>query len=895
MGDDTWMSVFPTLLAPNMTHPYDSFNVEDLHTVDNGVIQHLFPLLHDKSHPADVIIGHGLGVDHVGHRVGPDHPMMKEKLEQMDRLLRDVTDLIDDRTLLVVLGDHGMDSKGDHGGDGALETSAATWIYSKRIPLQIPAYAASLDSRGKESMITPNATFPGASHSFRHIQQIDLLPTLSLLLGLPVPFNSLGTVIPELFARPIGGSNPETASKCALDDALRINAEQIRNYLGAYRASGSGSELDAMWGTLETTWAELTTPKREPGQNNSAGGGGKCGEIDLDAYYAYTRFALEACRAMWAQFNVGLISVGLVVILLGVVSGTLIYVKLGAVSDWERWAGKRANKAIRHTLIGAAASIVFYFPFKLADPRLGFLEVLLIATSIASCTGLLIDTIPTTKLPPLKSTPILLVFHAFTFLSNSFTFWEDRSLTYFLLSSLVPSLRYGFTAPDRRLKRRIWFFGGIFALCVRLMAISTVCREEQQPYCRVTFYASSTLPSPPLLVRILSIPAALALPSVLRRTLAISQSDKGIVSRFLNTLIRPALFGASICWVLEWVESSGIMISTSEQAAYVRLARTVLAWGVLALLGLAYLVWWTRPICFEFRRLETPTKSALSSGASTVSTSAASSTTASLNSRFKTTVVLNSNAYGSPVLLFWTIFLVLAFLTSQLSAQIVLFLGTVALLAHLELADSVRDAQALEASFSLEKLTAALELQRSGLQNAPFEFTRHVAPIAMLALHTFYATGHQATFPSLQWKSAFVLTPTLTYPLAPILVMLNTFGPHFIFSLAVPLLACWQVAPSSSSGPRKSRVLGESLRASVGLSLYHAVLLLFSAASSAWLRRHLMVWKVFAPRYIYAAVGLLVVDVAVLIANGWAVARATDEVGKVVDGVGAGMEAKKSR
>lgn len=56
-----------------------------------------------------------------------------------------------------------------------------------------------------------------------------------------------------------------------------------------------------------------------------------------------------------------------------------------------------------------------------------------------------------------------------------------------------------------------------------------------------------------------------------------------------------------------------------------------------------------------------------------------------------------------------------------------------------------------------------------------------------------------------------------------------------------------------------------------------------------------MVWKVFAPRYIYAAVGLLVVDVAVLIANGWAVARATDEVGKVVDGVGAGMEAKKSR
>ena len=44
MGDDSWMSVFPDTFEANMTFPFDSFNVEELHTVDDGVIRHLFPL-----------------------------------------------------------------------------------------------------------------------------------------------------------------------------------------------------------------------------------------------------------------------------------------------------------------------------------------------------------------------------------------------------------------------------------------------------------------------------------------------------------------------------------------------------------------------------------------------------------------------------------------------------------------------------------------------------------------------------------------------------------------------------------------------------------------------------------------------------------------------------------
>jgi len=35
--------------------------------------------------------------------------------------------------------------------------------------------------------------------SYRAVSQIDIVPTISLLLGVPIPFSNLGTVITELF------------------------------------------------------------------------------------------------------------------------------------------------------------------------------------------------------------------------------------------------------------------------------------------------------------------------------------------------------------------------------------------------------------------------------------------------------------------------------------------------------------------------------------------------------------------------------------------------------------------------------------------------------------------------------------------------------------------------
>lgn len=128
LGDDTWTSVYPNEFAEK--HAFPSLVVKDLHTVDNGIMKHLLPMIKgifvslsgilDLRIPGDaarwdVLIAHFLGVDHVGHAWGCDHPLMAPKLEQMEHVIRDVMAAIDEETLLLVMGDHGMTWDGDHG------------------------------------------------------------------------------------------------------------------------------------------------------------------------------------------------------------------------------------------------------------------------------------------------------------------------------------------------------------------------------------------------------------------------------------------------------------------------------------------------------------------------------------------------------------------------------------------------------------------------------------------------------------------------------------------------------------------------------------------------------------------------------------------------------------
>ncbi|KAI0354459.1 hypothetical protein OH77DRAFT_1504820 [Trametes cingulata] len=839
MGDDTWTTVFPDSFEPNMTFPYDSFNVEDLHTVDEGVIEHLFPLLQDKSASWDVIIGHFLGMDHVGHRLGPDHPTMKVKQKQMDDVLRRVVELLDDDTLLVLLGDHGMDRKGDHGGDGDHETSAALWVYSKGPQLLHP-------KADIPSYLLTTRFFPGATVENRHIQQIDLAPTLSLLLGLPIPFNNLGTVIPELFWHDKAGTD--------YTRALNFNVQQVKRYLDTYRASASGGELDSACDELEQLWEAIAHKTGDKSQGTQ-----------WIAMKAYTRQALAVCRMLWAQFNVSLMTLGLVLLVTGTVAGALLYVKLGALQDkWESWVAEVRRWYISSAISGAFLGFVAYMTVSRYIKGFGFFDALLFGSALASSLVVISSSLPPlSSLSPrsLTSIPLPLLLHALAFASNSYTVWEDRVVNFLLLSTIAPSALVGLTAPTARLRARILGFSALFAACVRAMAASTVCREEQQPFCRVTFFASSSLPSPPPLVLALALPVAVALPWGTKRFLRISQSDKGTAAIVLPWILPGTLLLGSAFWVLEHLDSSDAL--GPEWAGTLRWVRTLcarVAFGDVLFLG--YALWWLVPLCLK---ISTETK--------------ANGARPGQAGKREVTVLGFANAYGAPYLIFWCLFLGVLYPTTQLTGQFVLALATIAILAHLEVVDSIRDVRGLEAVFASGNPSAILQPESLRPTNLPLRFSE-ITPLALLAVHTFFATGHQATIPSIQWKAAFVLTPTLTYPFSPLLVILNTFGPHFLIALAAPLLALWNVAPLPQPGA-DIKIRADALRAGLGMMLYHATLLLSSAICSAWLRRHLMVWKIFAPRFMLSAVTVVVVDLAVLFGVGVGVGRVSERVSKL--------------
>ncbi|KAF8510362.1 hypothetical protein BU17DRAFT_77705 [Hysterangium stoloniferum] len=822
MGDDTWTTVYPTAFSHNMSFPYDSFNVEDLHSVDEGVIRHLFPLLHEEW---DLLIGHFLGVDHVGHRLGPAHPTMAQKLKQMDQVLARVVNAIDNDTLLVVMGDHGMDRKGDHGGDGLHETSAATWIYSKAIPLS--------EERGfVPTTLVPTTTFPDAPVAHRSIQQIDLVPTLSLLLGLPIPFNNLGTVIPELFGK-----------SDTLERALRLNADQIKAFFDAYRDSPSGGELNAVWRDIERSWQSI-----HDGDNAQS----------VLAMHDFTRLALSSCRSLWAKFNIVLMYVGLVSLLLGSATTWSLYVSAGrGVKYWEANGWPIITRAALASFTGGGLGFVLWLFLPFVKRCFDFVEATLAGASLASTITVLTTTVFKRRLITSLSRPsVFLSIHSLAFLSNSFTFWEDRMLTFLLVASLVPIVLSAVTRPqiERRLRNRILGYSAVFALCIRLASISTVCREEQHPYCHVTFYGSSTQSAPPMLACLLCIPVSYTLSKVIRRFLAISASDKGPAPVFLTWGFTTVLIAGNAYWLMEALDSD-----TTNFRDF-RTYTSMFGLGLPLMMG--YLIWWYLPLCLELRA------------------------TQERDGR-RHELIGFANSYGSSFLLFTLISFSVIFYVSQLVGQIALALSLVALLALLEVIDSVRDVQSVVTHWN----------DKSEYMVPKITFSE-IVPISLLALQAFYSTGHQSTMPSIQWKSAFLLTSTVTYPISPILVFMNFFGPLLFFAIAAPLLAVWKVDPLSETrvpSPDKMtahvaneaetgnvshspRVVLSALRAALGMSLYFSVLLLSSAASSAWLRRHLMVWKVFAPRFMMAGVAALVVDLGALIGVSFAVGRVVTKV-----------------
>ncbi|KAL6940166.1 hypothetical protein ACO0QE_004061 [Hanseniaspora vineae] len=186
-GDDTWLKLFGEDTYFQDHDGTNSFFVSDFVEVDHNVTRHIpYNMAHQDEW--DVLILHYLGLDHIGHKGGAHSLHMKPKHLEMDKIIQSLYDSVDEDALIVVLGDHGMNDLGNHGGSSSGETSSGLCFISKKFG------TSGVLNKQEVPVVEKSSDY----HYLNKATQIDLVPTLMALFGLPIPINNVGIVIPEL-------------------------------------------------------------------------------------------------------------------------------------------------------------------------------------------------------------------------------------------------------------------------------------------------------------------------------------------------------------------------------------------------------------------------------------------------------------------------------------------------------------------------------------------------------------------------------------------------------------------------------------------------------------------------------------------------------------------------
>lgn len=752
LGDDTWQSLFPGYFHETLSHPYDSFNVWDLHTVDDGVTTHLLPLLNSRNGTQwDFLFAHFLGVDHAGHRYGPDHPAMRDKLQQMNQVVLQMMEAVDDETVLVVMGDHGMDTKGDHGGESDEEIEAALWMYSAR-----PAFG-----RTQADFITPPE-----NGKIRPVRQIDLVSTLSLLLGLPIPFNNIGAPIAEAFSLPNG---PDWR---ALATVNQITVGQIQKYEEEYSKARNLDRDPDQQSFYEATMLLLESAVNTVSVED---------ELFKEAYLAFRDYEgtiLSLYRRLWTNFNLSDMALGIFVL----VSGLMVLIVFSA--------SRSRVKAI--DFIKAA-------PLGLMPGSLWSWLTLFFTTSQAA-----------------------------GFASNSYTIHEDSILLFFLttfgLIGCVASLRQA-EASNRYLGS---VQSSLFTLLTRLASFSRLCREEQMPGCRSTFYASSNSSTSAPWQVFLPFVIALALPAFAKARYKGTSSYTGSAKFWLGFCFRIGLLLIALYWILDaadngdWLQHA--MVTDTLKKAELTVSRCVI--GIALVVGSVMIVW-SEP-CIDI---------SLARQGQTEEDDQQQPTPAII-------ILGYANAHGARYFLLLPIFILLTSVLLPPMGQFSIAICVCQIFCLLEVLDT-------------NNLT---------INSSSSSKSTAVGPIiiAMLGSFHFFKTGHQATLASIQWNAAFVPFRTVIYPWSPILIVLNTFGAQILCAAAVPLTVLWKRPVSRESGWMHD-LLRDVMAAMLWHVSYYATIHLATTMWAGHLRRHLMLYRVFMPRFLMSSALLVVVDVVLLL------------------------------
>ncbi|KAJ1723167.1 mannose-ethanolamine phosphotransferase gpi13 [Coemansia erecta] len=871
----------------------------------------------------DVIIAHGLGVDHCGHRFGPDHPAISQKLAQMNQAIELIVQAIsrsDKPTALYVFGDHGMDSKGDHGGDSPREVDAALWTYSNvkwntheasgRIDRVLETAESILgnlsltdvldgdlrsswwlnthlsdDYRMKDGKLLVEPV------KMRSVPQIDLVSTLTMSLGLHIPFNNLGAVIPEFFASDSSGPD----SEWGLIRALRLNAAQVMRYLEKYmdssKSHGFSSEAVQSWrdmyNSAETSYRELADLAAHNPNAHQQSHVMLFEESVAAQYYAFLRVVLGTLRQMWAQFDSVLIIAGLCIIVEVLVALVLLYLVLRHDSldyivgiSWKTGLGGAvaaaiAARSVAHIANSKALSHITQLEATAFGTAAGLVGASILVISlrlVQQCRGEEAGSVAKDSVDDQGSgrfiaytlnavALVMAVIHCLAFTSNSFTFNEDsivlylvQTLTLAVVLAAFKSTRLSSSDQQKAAGYRALVCSLVILVLNRIASYSTVCREEQLPGCTPTFYGAPSASISSTALAVLNGSMVWLVPYVIQHFLRRSRSDQAMLPKlWVNVGMRICMGMAAVYWILDSIDgtlaseaaaSASAPSSPSSKSDWSELRLVLARMSVGIAIGGGFAAWVASPFCIDVAVTTVPSANRAAKLPTTQTTKQAA-------------IILGfGNAYGAAYLMLVSVVFCVLYTFQQPMGGIMLSMLLVKLVLCVEMFDSLRDAT-LNGSSETSLVPAQMTL------------------MALLAYLDYFATGHQFTLVSIQWSTAFVGVREMQLILCGAIVVLNTFGSFILTSICVPLAVLW----NESLGSQRLRLAPNAYIARVtgAASIFAAYIVLVSASTAAfaaWFRRHLMVWKIFAPRFMFSVpVVLLSCTVLFAAAIGFATIR----------------------
>ncbi|CAI9299652.1 unnamed protein product [Lactuca saligna] len=131
----------------------------------------------------------------------------------------------------------------------------------------------------------------------------------------------------------------------------------------------------------------------------------------------------------------------------------------------------------------------------------------------------------------------------------------------------------------------------------------------------------------------------------------------------------------------------------------------------------------------------------------------------------------------------------------------------------------------------------------------------------------FFCTGHWCAFDGLRYAAAFVGFDEFTIIPQAILLTIETYGfSHILPTLGLPFLVAYNY--NSSIKPKQTpHSLIQLFQVYLIYGLIMAITTTFTVLCVIIQRRHLMVWGLFAPKFVFDVVGLILTDVLICLSS----------------------------